>query len=148
VLPNEALPLTSTEPPMKRSGEIAATIDDYIAEHPPEIRARLSAMRATIRQHAPDAEERISYRIPTFYLGGNLVHFAAFARHVGFYPGASGIAAFQKALARYKSAKGSVQFPHTEPLPLALVADIVRFRVAEQTPKRTASGRRRSRPAI
>jgi uncharacterized protein YdhG (YjbR/CyaY superfamily) len=117
---------------MKRSDKIAATIDDYIAGHAPEIQARLSAMRATIRKHAPEAEERISYRIPTYYLGGNLVHFAAFARHVGFYPGASGIAAFQKALARYKSAKGSVQFPHTEPLPLELVADIVRFRVAEQ----------------
>lgn len=133
---------------MKRSGETAATIDDYIAGHPPEIRARLKAMRATIRQHAPDAEERISYRIPTFYQGGNLVHFAAFARHIGFYPGASGIAAFQKALAPYKSAKGSVQFPHTEPLPLALVADIVQFRVAEQAPVRVASRSRRPRPAI
>ena len=133
---------------MKRSGETAATIDDYIAEHPPEIRARLAAMRKTIRQHAPAAEERISYRIPTFYLGGNLVHFAAFARHLGFYPGASGIAAFQPALARYKSAKGSVQFPHTEALPLKLVADIVRFRVAEQASRQATSGRRRPRPAI
>jgi uncharacterized protein YdhG (YjbR/CyaY superfamily) len=131
---------------MKRSGETAATIDDYIAAHPPEIRARLSAMRATIRKHAPEAEERISYRMPTFYLGGNLVHFAAFARHVGFYPGPSGIAAFQKALARYNSAKGSVQFPHTEPLPLELVANIVRFRVAEQAATHAASGRRRPRP--
>ena len=132
---------------MKRSDAIAATIDDYIAGHPPEIRKRLSAMRATIRQHAPDAEERISYRIPTFYLGGNLVHFAAFDRHVGFYPGAAGIAEFRKALAGYKSAKGSVQFPHTEPLPLALVADIVRFRVAQQASKHAASGRPRPRPA-
>ena len=130
---------------MKHSDKIATTIDDYIASHAPEIQTRLSAMRATIRKHAPEAEERISYRIPTFYLGGNLVHFAAFARHVGFYPGASGIAAFQKALARYKSARGSVQFPHTEPLPLELVADIVRFRVAEQAPERAASSRRRSR---
>ncbi|HEX7941011.1 MAG TPA: DUF1801 domain-containing protein [Gemmatimonadaceae bacterium] len=128
---------------MRRSNDIAATIDDYIAGHPREVRARLSAMRATIRRHAPKAEERISYRIPTFYLGGNLVHFAAFERHVGFYPGASGIAAFQDALAPYKSAKGSVQFPHTEPLPLALVAEIVRFRVAEQASKRAAGGRRR-----
>ena len=132
---------------MKQSDKIAATIDDYIAGHVPEIQARLSAMRATIRKHAPGAEERISYRIPTFYLGGNLVHFAAFDRHVGFYPGPSGIAAFQKALARYKSARGSVQFPHTEPLPLGLVADIVRFRVAEQAPERAASNRRRARPA-
>ena len=132
---------------MKRSDAIAATIDEYIAGHPPEIRKRLSAMRATIRQHAPDAEERISYRIPTFYLGGNLVHFAAFDRHVGFYPGPTGIAAFRKELARYKSAKGSVQFPHDDPLPLELVADIVRFRVAEQASKHAASGRPRPRAA-
>lgn len=130
---------------MKRSDAIAANIDDYIAGYPPEIRARLSAMRATIRQHAPEAEERISYRIPTFYLGGNLVHFAAFNRHVGFYPGAAGIAAFSNALAGYKSAKGSVQFPHTEPLPLELVAEIVRFRVAQQGLKQASSGRRRTR---
>jgi uncharacterized protein YdhG (YjbR/CyaY superfamily) len=126
---------------MKRT-DAAATIDDYIAGHPPKIRARLSAMRRTIRKHAPGAEERISYRIPTFYLGGNLVHFAAFNRHVGFYPGAAGIAAFQDALAGYKSAKGSVQFPHTEPLPLELVAEIVRFRVAQQAGKRTPRGRK------
>jgi uncharacterized protein YdhG (YjbR/CyaY superfamily) len=126
---------------MKRSDEMATTIDDYIAGYPPEIRKRLSAMRATIRKHAPKAEERISYRIPTFYCGGNLVHFAAFDRHVGFYPGASGIAAFKKALASYKSAKGSVQFPHSEPLPLDLVGEIVRFRVAEQASKHAARGR-------
>jgi uncharacterized protein YdhG (YjbR/CyaY superfamily) len=117
---------------MKDSSAIAATIDEYIAGHPPAVQARLAAMRDTIRQHAPAAEERISYRMPTYYLGGNLVHFAAFAKHVGFYPGPSGIAAFQEALAPYKSAKGSVQFPHSEPLPLALVAAIVQFRVAEQ----------------
>jgi uncharacterized protein YdhG (YjbR/CyaY superfamily) len=125
---------------MKRSDAIAATIDDYIAGHPPAIRKRLSAMRRTIRKHAPGAEERISYRIPTFYLGGNLVHFAAFERHVGFYPGAAGIAAFKQALASYNSAKGSVQFPHDEPLPLELVAEIVQFRVAHQGAKRAASG--------
>jgi uncharacterized protein YdhG (YjbR/CyaY superfamily) len=133
---------------MRRSGEIATSIDDYIAGHPPEVRARLSALRATIRRLAPAAEERISYRMPTFYLGGNLVHFAAFDRHVGFYPGPSGIAAFRDALAGYRSAKGSVQFPHSAPLPLELVAAIVQFRVAEQAPKPAASGQRHSRPAI
>ena len=128
---------------MKQSSQSAATIDDYIAAHPPKIRTRLTAMRRTIRKHAPEAEERISYSIPTFYLNGNLVHFAAFDRHVGFYPGAAGIAAFQDALAGYKSAKGSVQFPHDEPLPLALVAEIVRFRVAQQATKRAGRGPRR-----
>lgn len=131
---------------MKRSADTAATIDEYIASHPPKVRTRLEAMRKTIRKHAPDAEERISYRIPTFYLGGNLVHFAAFDRHVGFYPGAAGIAEFKDALADYKSAKGSVQFPHTEPLPLALVAEIVRFRVAQQTVKNAGRERRRRPP--
>jgi uncharacterized protein YdhG (YjbR/CyaY superfamily) len=127
---------------MKKADDIATTIDEYIAGHPPKIRTRLEAMRKTIRKHAPQAEERISYRIPTFYLGGNLVHFAAFDRHVGFYPGAAGIAAFKDALADYKSAKGSVQFPHTEPLPLALVAEIVQFRVAQQADKRAPRSRK------
>ena len=128
---------------MKESDETVTTIDDYIAGHPPKIRARLAAMRRTIRKHAPEAEEKISYRIPTFYLGGNLVHFAAFNRHVGFYPGAAGIAAFQDALAPYKSAKGSVQFPHDEPLPLELVAEIVRFRVAQQASRPAGRGQKR-----
>ena len=107
------------------------TIDGYIAEFPPAVAKRLTAMRRTIRKHAPDATERISYRIPTFYMGGNLVHFAGFANHVGFYPGPSGIAAFRDELAPFKGAKGSVQFPHDAPLPLDLVAEIVKFRVEE-----------------
>jgi uncharacterized protein YdhG (YjbR/CyaY superfamily) len=131
---------------MKSPTSSPTAVDEYIASFPPEVRARLSKMRAMIRRHAPQAEERMSYGIPTFYLGGNLVHFAAFARHVGFYPGPSGIAAFRDALSRYKSAKGSVQFPHDEPLPLALVADIVKFRVEENAarkPKRQVGGRAR-----
>ena len=119
----------------------AASIDEYIAGLPAEVGARLSALRATIRRHAPDAVERIGYRIPTFYLNGNLVHFAAFERHVGFYPGPTGIAAFRRELGRYKSAKGSVQFPHDEPLPLELVAAIVEFRVAENSRARKKAPR-------
>ena len=129
---------------MKSPASSLTAVDDYIASYPPEVRARLAKVRATIRRHAPQAEERMSYGIPTFFLGENLVHFAAFARHIGLYPGPSGIAAFQDALSRYKSAKGSVQFPHDEPLPLALIADIVKFRVAEcaaRTPKRARSGK-------
>ena len=122
---------------MKNPASPPTAVGEYIASFAPEVRARLSKMRATIRRHAPQAEERMSYGIPTFYLGGNLVHFAAFARHVGFYPGPSGIAAFKDALSRYKSAKGSVQFPHDEPLPLALVADIVKFRVEENAGKKS-----------
>jgi uncharacterized protein YdhG (YjbR/CyaY superfamily) len=110
-------------------------IADYIAEFPAPIQERLVAMRSTIREHAPQATERISYRIPTFHQGGNLVHFAAFAHHIGFYPGSSGIAAFADALAPYRQAKGSVQFPHDAPLPLDLVAAIVAFRVQENGQK-------------
>ena len=129
---------------MKSRASSPTAIDEYIASFPPEVRARLSKMRATIRRHAPRAEERISYGIPTFFLDGNLVHFAAFARHIGFYPGPSGIAAFRKALSGFKGAKGSVQFPHDEPLPLDLVADVVKFRVAENAanePVRPRGGR-------
>ena len=79
---------------MKSPASTPATIGEYITAFPPPVRRRLSAMRATIRRHAPKAEERISYRIPTYFLNGNLVHFAAFARHIGFYPGPTGIAAF------------------------------------------------------
>jgi uncharacterized protein YdhG (YjbR/CyaY superfamily) len=111
----------------------ATSIDDYIQGFPADVRAKLSALRSTIRQAAPQAVEKISYRMPTFYLNGNLVHFAAFERHIGFYPTPSGIARFQKELKKYKSAKGSVQFPLDEPLPLDLVAAIVKFRVAENS---------------
>ena len=110
-----------------------ADVDTYITSFPGDIAQRLSAMRATIRAEAPLASERMSYAIPTFYLNGNLVHFAGFPRHVGFYPGPTGIAAFAATLKRYKAGKGSVQFPHDEPLPLDLVAEIVRFRVTENS---------------
>ena len=125
--------------------EIAAeNIDDYIAAFPPKIRKRLEAIRRTIRKHAPDATEKISYRIPTFYLNGNLVHFAGYEHHVGFYPGAAGIAKFREALKSYASGKGSVQFPHDEPLPLDLVAAIVDFRVEQNRWKKVRPTRKRS----
>ena len=123
---------------MDASNPAAATIDEYIAGFPPKVRERLKAMRATIRRAAPGATERMAYQMPTFHLNGNLVHFAAFARHIGFYPTPSGIEAFRKRLAGYKSAKGSVQFPHDEPLPLDLVAEIVRFRVGEMATRNKA----------
>ena len=112
----------------------ARTVDEYIAEFPPETRAVLEEIRALIRAEAPQATETISYAIPTFDLGGkHLVHFAGYERHIGFYPGASGIAAFKDELAGYKSAKGSVQFPLGQPLPGDLIRRIVAFRVAEST---------------
>lgn len=114
------------------------TIDAYIATFPADIQKLLTSMRTTIQKAAPDAEEAIKYGIPTFVLNGNLVHFAAFKHHIGFYPGAQGIADFKKELSQYKGAKGSVQFPFGEPLPLALVTRIVKYRVA-QNKKKTIS---------
>lgn len=116
---------------MKRAPESPRSIDEYIAAVPPDVRPILEAVRATIRKAAPDAEEAIKYGIPTFVLHGNLVHFAAYKSHIGFYPTASGIAEFKDELALYKSAKGSVQFPLNEPMPLRLIAKIVKFRVQE-----------------
>ena len=107
------------------------TIDDYISLFPTEVQTRLQQMRATIRKTAPTAEETISYGIPSFALEGSLVWFAAFKHHIGFYPRPSGIRAFQKELAPYKQARGSVQFPLDKPLPLGLVSRIVKFRVKE-----------------
>jgi len=121
---------------VQRSTASPTTIDEYIEGFPAEVRAKLSAVRSTIRRAAPDAVEKISYRMPTFYLNGNLVHFAAFERHIGFYPAPSGIARFAKELKRYKTAKGSAQFPLDEPLPLELIAAIVRFRVGENSGKK------------
>lgn len=108
-----------------------ASIDEYIASFPEETRVKLEQMRGTIKAAAPEAQEKISYQMPTFYLHGNLVHFAAHASHIGFYPTPSGIEAFKDKLTIYKSSKGAVQFPADEPLPLDLVSEIVRFRVGE-----------------
>ena len=128
---------------VKRTDGTATTIDEYIDGVSPVMRSRSRKMRATIRQGAPDATERMAYGIPTFYLNGNLVHFGAFAHHIGFYPTSRGIAAFRTPLARYKGGKGSVQFPHDEPLPLDLVAQIVKFRVADNARKTSRSRRSR-----
>ena len=93
-------------------------------------------MRQTIRKAAPEAEEAIAYHMPTFKLNGkNLVHFAAFKNHIGFYPTPSGIEAFIKELSSYKGAKGSVQFPLDKPIPYDLVKKIVIFRVKENRKK-------------
>ena len=109
----------------------AKNIDEYIAAFPEEIQAMLEQIRATISKVAPTAEEAIKYAIPTFVLNGrNLVHFAAFKNHIGFYPTPTGIESFQKELSKYKQGKGSVQFPLDEPMPLALITRIVKFNLA------------------
>lgn len=115
------------------------TMDGYIASFPKEVQGILEQIRAIIRNAAPGATEAISYQIPTFKLNGsNLVHFAAWKDHIGFYATPSGNVAFKKELARYKVAKGSIQFPLGEPVPYDLVTKMVKFRVQEtQVKKRT-----------
>ena len=111
------------------------TIDEYISGFPDDIQTLLQQIRVTIREAAPEAEEAIKYAMPTFVLNGNLVHFAAFKNHIGFYPVPSGIEAFKKELSVYKGAKGSVQFPLDQPMPLELITKIVKFRVSENMKK-------------
>ncbi|MEI6409515.1 MAG: DUF1801 domain-containing protein [Bacteroidota bacterium] len=108
-------------------------IDAYIAGFPEATQVKLQQIRAVIKAAAPESEETISYQMPTFKLGKNLVHFAGYKKHIGFYPTPSGIAAFQEELSIYPNAKGSVQFPLDQPLPLELITKIVVFRVAENT---------------
>lgn len=120
---------------MERDKPTFATIDDYISQFPPEVQDILETLRKVIQESAPEAKEKISYQMPTFALHGNLVHFAAYKNHIGFYPAPSGIEAFQQELAAYKGAKGSVQFPIDKPLPYELISRIVRYRVAENMKK-------------
>ncbi len=119
------------------------SIDEYIAAFPEEIQTILEEIRATIQASAPDAEEKFSYQMPTFALKGNLVHFAAFKNHIGFYPTPSGTEAFKEEIARYQGAKGSIRFPLDEPMPLDLIARIVKMRVAENLKKAELKSRKR-----
>ena len=107
------------------------TIDEYIQTFPENVQKLLQEVRQTIKEAAPGAEEAISYQIPTFKLNGNLVHFAAFKNHIGFYPTPTGSETFKKELAVYKTGKGSVQFPFDRPIPFNLITKIVKFRVTE-----------------
>jgi uncharacterized protein YdhG (YjbR/CyaY superfamily) len=108
-------------------------INAHIAAFPPTTQKKLRELRSTIRAAAPTAEETVSYGIPTFKLGKkNLVHFAGYKTHIGFYPGPAAIHHFKKELARYKTSKGAVQFPLDAPLPLSLIRRIVRFRLSEE----------------
>jgi uncharacterized protein YdhG (YjbR/CyaY superfamily) len=113
-------------------------IDQYISGFPPEIQAILQKIRKTVQRAAPQATEAISYQMPTFRLNGNLVHFAAFKNHIGFYPTPSGTEKFQKQISSYKAAKGSIQFPLDQPIPYDLITQIVEFRVKEQLKKKPA----------
>lgn len=117
------------------------TIDEYIAGFPKEVQTILKRIRTTVQKAAPDAEETINYGIPTFTLKGNLVHFAGFKSHIGFYPTPSGIVKFKKELSAYEGAKGSVKFPLDQPIPYGLIARITKFRVKENL-ERAKKGKR------
>jgi uncharacterized protein YdhG (YjbR/CyaY superfamily) len=110
-------------------------IDNYISGFPKEVQILLEQIRATISNAAPGAEEAIKYAMPTFVLNGNLVHFAAFKNHIGFYPVPSAILEFEEELSGYKRSKGAIQFPLNQPLPLSLITKIVEFRVKENLGK-------------
>jgi uncharacterized protein YdhG (YjbR/CyaY superfamily) len=125
------------------SSKSPKSIDDYIAGFPQEVQMLLKQVRATIKKAAPGATETIKYRLATFVLRENLVHFGAFKNHIGFYPTASGIEAFKDNLSSYKSSKGAVQFPIDKPMPLSLIERIVKFRVKEIRAKSTARKRNR-----
>ena len=112
------------------------TIDEYISTFPDDMRTILNQVRQTIRAAAPEAQETINYQMPTFTLNGNLVHFAGFKNHIGFYPTPTGIEAFKDELSVYKGAKGSVQFPLDQPMPLPLIRRIVEYRVKENSERK------------
>jgi uncharacterized protein YdhG (YjbR/CyaY superfamily) len=121
------------------------TIDEYINAFPEDVQKILNQLRQTIKDAAPEAEETINYQMPTFTLNGNLVHFAAFKNHIGFYPTPAGIEAFREELAPYKGAKGSVQFPIDQSLPLPLIRKIVEYRVKEnleRKPKKKSTAKK------
>lgn len=112
------------------------TIDAYIAQFPDSVQVKLQAIRAVIRDHAPDAQEAMRYQMPTFQLEGNLIHFAAYKHHIGIYPTPTGVEAFKEELSGYKNAKGSIQIPLDQPLPLELIGKITAYRVQENLSKR------------
>ena len=120
---------------MSVSKKTFKTIDEYIALFSKDVRNILEALRKAIRDVAPQAEEGISYQIPTYKLNGNLVHFAAFKDHISFFPTSSGVEAFKEKLKSYKTSKGTIRFPLDEPIPFDLIEEIVRFRVKENLSK-------------
>lgn len=127
---------------MKVNDQKPQTIDEYITNFPADIQEILVKIRNTIKKVAPAAQEAISYQMPTFKLHGNLVHFAAFKKHIGFYPTPSAIEAFISELAGYKTSKGAIQFPLDQPIPYGLISKIVKFRVKQAVDRAEAKENR------
>ena len=128
---------------MKPGRSSPSDIDEYISGFPADVQNILQRIRRTIRKAAPGAEEAIKYQIPTFTLNGNLVHFAAYKEHIGFYPAPTGIEKFKNELARYGSGKGTLRFPLDAPIPYDLIGKIVKFRVQENLAQAEAKARRK-----
>ena len=128
---------------MKTTQTPPGNIDEYIAGFPGDVQKILEEIRTTIRKAAPDAEETIKYQMPTFTLHGNLVHFAAYKKHIGFYPVPRGVEEFKKALSAYEGAKSTVRFPLDKPIPFGLISKIVKFRVKKNLER--AEGKRKKR---
>jgi uncharacterized protein YdhG (YjbR/CyaY superfamily) len=116
-------------------GKIPQSVDEYIDSYSPFVRERLTEIRKAIKKAAPEAEEKISYRMPAYTLKGMLLYFAAHSNHIGFYPMTTALAAFKDELSTFKTAKGTIQFPNDKPLPLKLITDIVKFRAKENLEK-------------
>ena len=129
---------------MKTQSAPPKNIDEYIKGFPANVQEILQEIRSVIRKAAPEAEETIKYCIPTFVLNENLVHFAAFQKHIGFYPTPSGIQQFKEQLDKYENAKGSVQFPIDKPVPYGLISKIVKFRVKEALAKSSAKKKKKT----
>jgi uncharacterized protein YdhG (YjbR/CyaY superfamily) len=127
---------------MKPNQTAPRNIDEYIGGFPPDVQKLLKKVRATIKKAAPGAGEAIKYAIPTFTLNGNLVFFAAYKNHIGFYPAPRGIEKFKKELSAYEGGKGSVRFPLDQSIPYELISKIVKFRVAENLKKAAAKGKK------
>jgi uncharacterized protein YdhG (YjbR/CyaY superfamily) len=131
---------------MRADQTTAGTIDEYIAGFPQDVQEILCKIRMTIRKAAPEAEETISYKMPTFMLGGKyLVYFAAHKKHIGFYPAPIGIAEFKEELALYQVGKGTPQFPLDKPIPFDLIRKIVKFRVKENLANAVSKGKKKSK---
>ncbi|MFB4327013.1 MULTISPECIES: iron chaperone [Paenibacillus] len=128
---------------MKDDKIVYGSIDDYISGFAPEVQDILQTLRHVIQETAPEAEEKISYQMPTFDLHGNLVHFAAFKKHIGFYPAPSGIEAFQDELKVYHASKGTLKFPIDQPLPYDLIRRIVQYRVQQNLEKAESKAKKK-----
>jgi uncharacterized protein YdhG (YjbR/CyaY superfamily) len=111
------------------------SINEYISDFPKETQTKLQEMRKVIHETAPDATEKIAYGMPTFYQNGNLVHFAAFKNHIGFFPAPSGINAFEKEFSKYRTGKGTLQFSNDEEIPYDLIRKVTKFRLEENLKK-------------